>query len=136
MLVGIPLLPYAMSQWHNENPLRFACFLGVAVGASLFKVRLPGIQATMSANFLFILVGILDLPYPETLLMGCIGGLVQSLWQARPRPRLVQILFNYANLALSITAANQVFRSQLAYGSGLRWPLLLAAASSTDRKST
>src|SRR5262245_630938 len=58
MLVGIPLLPYALSRWHNDNPLRFACFLGVAVGASLFKVRLPGIQATMSANFLFILVGI------------------------------------------------------------------------------
>src|SRR5262249_19448659 len=131
MVVGIPILPYAMSQLHNENPLRFACFLGVAVGASLFKVRLPGIQATMSANFLFILVGILDLPYPETLLMGCLGGLVQSLWQARPRPRLVQILFNYANLALSITAANLVFHSAYAFQLGMRLPLLLALASTT-----
>jgi hypothetical protein len=129
MLVGIPLLPYAFLHWHNENPLRFACFLAVAVGASLFKVRLPGIQATMSANFLFILVGILDLPYFETLAMGCLGGLVQSLWQAKPRPRMVQILFNFANLALSITAANFVFHSSLAFRLGLRWPLLLAAAS-------
>ena len=129
MLAGIPLLPYAFLHWHNENPLRFACFLAVAVGASLFKVRLPGIQATMSANFLFILVGILDLPYFETLAMGCLGGLVQSLWQAKPRPRLVQILFNFANLALSITAANFVFHSSLAFRLGLRWPLLLAAAS-------
>jgi diguanylate cyclase (GGDEF)-like protein/putative nucleotidyltransferase with HDIG domain len=131
MLVGVPLLPYALAQWHNDNPLRFACFLTVAVGASLFKVRLPGIQATMSANFLFILVGILDLPYAETLLMGCLGGLVQSLWQARPRPRLVQVLFNYANLALSITAANLVFHSGFAFTLGLRWPLLLALASTT-----
>lgn len=129
MLVGIPLFPYAFLHWHNENPLRFACFLAVAVGASLFKVRLPGIQATMSANFLFVLVGILDLPYFETLAMGCLGGLVQSLWQAKPRPRLVQILFNFANLALSITAANFVFHSSLAFRLGLRWPLLLAAAS-------
>src|SRR5215467_8338019 len=128
---GLPLLPYAIARWHTENNLRFACFLAVALSASLFKVRLPGIQATMSANFLFILVGILDLSYAETLLMGCLGGLVQSLWQAKPRPRPIQVLFNFANLALSITAANLVFHSHFAYTSGLRWPLLLAAASTT-----
>ena len=131
LLVGVPLLPYALLHWHTDNLLRFASFLAVALGASLFKVRLPGIQATMSANFLFILVGILDLSYPETLLMGCLGGLVQSLWQAKPRPRMIQILFNFANLALSISLAHAVFHSQLAYNLGLRWPLLLAAASTT-----
>jgi len=131
VLAGIPLLPYALLHWHSDNSLRFASFLAVALGASIFKVRLPGIQATMSANFLFILVGILDLSYPETLLMGCLGGLVQSLWQAKPRPRLIQLLFNFANLALSITLANLVFHSQFAYNLGLRWPLLLAAASTT-----
>src|SRR5215831_14029078 len=131
VLAGIPLVPYALLHWHTDNPLRFASFLAVALGASLFKVRLPGIQATMSANFLFILVGILDLSYPETLLMGCLGGLVQSLWQAKPSPRLIQILFNFANLSISIAAANQVFHSPLAYRFGLRWPLLLAAASTT-----
>ena len=131
VLVGIPLLPYALLHWHTENSLRFASYLAVALGASLFKVRLPGIQATMSANFLFILVGILDLSYPETLLMGCLGGLVQSLWQSRPRPRLIQVLFNFANLAISVSLANSVFHSHFAYNVGLRWPLLLAAASST-----
>ena len=131
LLVGIPLLPLGLLRWHSENPLRFACFLGVALGASLFKVRLPGIQATMSANFLFILVGILDLSYPETLVMGCLGGLVQSLWQAKPRPRLIQLLFNFANLAISISLANLVFHSHSAFNLGLRWPLLLAAASTT-----
>jgi diguanylate cyclase (GGDEF)-like protein/putative nucleotidyltransferase with HDIG domain len=129
--VGLPLLPLAMLHWQSENSLKFACFLGVALSASLFKVRLPGIQATMSANFLFILVGILDLSYPETILMGCLGGLVQSLWQAKPRPRMVQLLFNFANLSISIAAANAVFHSQIAYRIGLRWPLLLAAASTT-----
>ena len=131
MVVGLPLLPYALAHWHSENPLRYACFLGVAVIASIFKVQLPGIQATMSANFLFILVGILDLSYPETLLMGCLGGLVQTLWQSKPRPRPIQVLFNFANLAISIAAADLVFRSHVGYNYGLRWPLLLAAASTT-----
>jgi diguanylate cyclase (GGDEF)-like protein/putative nucleotidyltransferase with HDIG domain len=85
----------------------------------------------MSANFLFILVGILDLSYPETLAMGCFGGLAQSLWQSKPRPRPVQILFNFANLSLSIAAANLVFHSSYARHMGLGWPLLLAAASTT-----
>jgi len=131
VVIGIPLLPYALSHWHPESELRFACFFGVALAASLFKVRLPGIEATMSANFLFILVGILDLSYPETLLMGCFGGLVQSIWQAKPRPRLIQILFNFANLSISITAANLVFHSKSAAHLGLAWPLLLVSASTT-----
>jgi diguanylate cyclase (GGDEF)-like protein/putative nucleotidyltransferase with HDIG domain len=131
LLAGIPLLPYALLHWQSEHSLRFACFLGVALAASVFKVRLPGIQATMSANFLFILVGILDLSYSETLLMGCLGGLVQSLWQSKPRPQLVQILFNFANLSISISAANLVFHSHTAERIGLQWPLLLAAASTT-----
>src|SRR3989449_9765032 len=98
LVFGLPLLPYALYHWHSVDPLRFASFLAVALAASLFKVRLPGIHATMSANFLFILVGILDLSYPETLLMGCLGGLVQSLWYAAPRPRPIQLAFNLANL--------------------------------------
>jgi diguanylate cyclase (GGDEF)-like protein/putative nucleotidyltransferase with HDIG domain len=131
ILLGLPLLPYALYHWHPQSELRFACFFAVALTASLFKVRLPGIEATMSANFLFILVGILDLSYPETLLMGCFGGLAQSIWQAKPRPRLVQLLFNLANLSISISAASFVFHSTVAYQFGLRWPLLLAAASTT-----
>src|SRR6516164_5474011 len=131
ILLGMSAVSYAFLYWRSDDPLRFTCYLFVALCASLFKVRLPGIQATMSANFLFILVGIVDLSYPETLLMGCLGGLVQSLWQAKPRPRLIQLLFNFANLAISISLANLVFHSQFAYKIGLRWPLLLAAASTT-----
>jgi diguanylate cyclase (GGDEF)-like protein/putative nucleotidyltransferase with HDIG domain len=131
LTLGLPLLPYALRHWYPESELRFACFFIVALTASLFKVRLPGIEATMSANFLFILVGILDLSYPETLLMGCFGGLVQTIWQSKPRPRFIQVIFNFANLAISITAADLVFHSAFAYRHGLRWPLLLALASTT-----
>ncbi len=102
---GLPLLPYALLHWHSDDLFRYACFLTIALFASVLKVNLPGIKATMSANFLFILVGLLDLSYSETLLMGCLGGLVQTMWHANPRPRPIQWLFNLANLALSISAA-------------------------------
>ena len=128
---GLPLLPYAFLKWHSDDIFRYGCFLTVALCASVLKVHLPGIKATMSANFLFILVGILDLSYSETLLMGCLGGLVQTLWHADPRPRPIQWLFNLANLALSISAAELVFHSRVAAGVGFRWPMLMAAAATT-----
>jgi len=131
LIGGLPLLPYAIFRWHSDDLFRYVCFLVVALAASVLKVRLPGIKATMSANFLFILVGIIDLSYSETLFMGCFGGLVQTLWRAHPRPRPIQWLFNLANLALSITAAEMVFHSRLAATIGFRWPLLMAAAATT-----
>ena len=79
LIGGLPLLPYAFLHWRSDDLFRYGCFLAVALAASVLKVHLPGIKATMSANFLFILVGILDLSYSETLLMGCFGGLVQTL---------------------------------------------------------
>ncbi len=94
---GLPLLFYALVHWRSDDIFRYICFLTVALCASVLKVHLPGIKATMSANFLFILVGILDLSHSETLLMGCLGGLVQTLWHANPRPRPIQWLFNLAN---------------------------------------
>ncbi len=128
---GLPVLVYALLHWHSDDFFRYVCFLSVALCASVLKVTLPGIKATMSANFLFILVGILDLSYSETVLMGCLGGLVQTLWHADPRPRPIQWLFNLANLALSISAAELVFHSKVAAGVGFRWPLLVAAAATT-----
>lgn len=129
LIGGLPLLLYALLHWHSDDLFRYVCFLAVALAASVLKVHLPGIKATMSANFLFILVGIIDLSYSETLLMGCLGGLVQTLWRANPRPRPIQWLFNLANLALSISAAEVVFHSRLAMNAGFQWPLLMAAAA-------
>ncbi|PYT92379.1 MAG: hypothetical protein DMG36_15230, partial [Acidobacteria bacterium] len=131
LIGGLPLLLYALVRWHSDDFFRYTCFLTVALCASVLKVTLPGIKATMSANFLFILVGILDLSYSETMLMGCLGGLVQTLWHPNPRPRPIQWLFNLANLALSISAAELVFHSKIAAGVGFRWPLLIAAAATT-----
>ena len=131
LIGGLPLLPYAIFRWHSDDLFRYLCFLIVAVASSVLKVQLPGIKATMSANFFFILVGIIDLSYSETLFMGCLGGLVQTLWQAHPRPRPIQWLFNLANLALSITAAEMVFHSKIAAAVGFKWPLLMAAAATT-----
>src|SRR5512138_3315095 len=61
---------------------RFLIYLLTALLASGLKVHLPGITGTMSVNFLFILMAVVDLTLPETLIIatGCV--IVQYAWQA------------------------------------------------------
>ena len=98
VLLGMVVLAYALWHWQSQDLMRFACYLAVAVLASGLKVHLPGIDGTMSVNFLFILLGVLELSLPETLVIGCTATLVQSVWQARNRLDPIKILFNVAGM--------------------------------------
>ena len=106
---------------------RYFSYLFLAVLASTLKVRLPLITGTMSVNFLFILIGIADFTLAETITMGCAAILMQCVWRARPR--LVQVLFNVAALALSIAAAYQVSHFVLVLARVDSVPVLLALAA-------
>src|SRR5713226_9288634 len=108
---------------------RYFSYLLLAVLASTMKVRLPGITGTMSVNFLFILIGIADFTLAETLTMGCLAILIQCIWRTRKRPKLVQVVFNIAALAISIAVAYEVshFALALARAESLSALLVLAA---------
>src|SRR5580693_7831895 len=96
--LGVVVLGYVLWHWQSHDLMRFACYLAVALLASGLKVQLPGIDGTMSVNFLFILLGVLELSLPETLVIGCTATLVQSVWQARNRLDPVKVLFNVAGM--------------------------------------
>jgi diguanylate cyclase (GGDEF)-like protein/putative nucleotidyltransferase with HDIG domain len=99
---GVTALTSALLHWHSNDPLKFACYLLIAVLASTMKVRLPGIDSTMSVHFLFVLLGILELSLPETLIIGCAAALVQSLWRPKHPPELVKVSFNVTMTANAI----------------------------------
>ena len=69
-LVAFGLFVSAFFLWHSTDPVKFICYLAAAVLASSLKVGLPGIEGTLSANFLFTLIGILEMTLPEMLLLG------------------------------------------------------------------
>src|ERR1700684_3125123 len=94
--LGMVVLCSALRHWESADLTRFACYLAVAVLASSLKVQLPGIEGTMSVNFLFILLGVMELSLPETLLIGCTASLVQSVWQARKRLDPFKVVFQLA----------------------------------------
>src|SRR5882724_3709762 len=80
-LAGVVCLVLAFSHWQSSDPVKFACYLIAALLASSLKVSLPGIEGTLSVNFLFTLLGILELGLPETLLivLACVLG--QAYWK-------------------------------------------------------
>ena len=59
--LGVVVLGFAFLHWQSQDLPRFLSYLAVAVLASGLKVQLPGIDGTMSVNFLFILLGVLEL---------------------------------------------------------------------------
>lgn len=102
--LGMVVLSSALRHWQSADLTRFVCYLLVAVLASGLKVQLPGIDGTMSVNFLFILLGVVELSLPETLLIGCTATLVQSAWQARKKLDPIKVAFNVFGMMANASA--------------------------------
>jgi putative nucleotidyltransferase with HDIG domain len=95
----------SLLHWHSGDPVKFACYLLAALLASSLKVTLPGIDGTLSVNFLFTLLGILELSLPETLLivLACVLG--QAYWKPARQVKTVHLVFNWAQLTVSSAMA-------------------------------
>src|SRR5580700_4250966 len=100
VLCGTVVLTYSVMHGRSENPIKFACYLIIALAASRLKVNLPGITGTMSVNFLFLLLGVLELSLSEAMALGCAAAVVQCLGRDRPSP--MQVAFNVCSTALAI----------------------------------
>ncbi len=100
ILAGTGVLLYGSMRASSVNIAEFICYLLIALLASQLRVSLPALADTLSVNFLFVLVGILDLSFAETLMLGCVGALVQSFDGERLRP--VRITFNICCSAVAI----------------------------------
>ena len=127
--IGIVVLGYSLWHWQSQDLIRFACYAAVAILASGLKVQLPGIDGTMSVNFLFILLGVLELSLPETLLIGCTATLVQSVWQARKRLDPIKVLFNVAGMMANASCLTYLSYHWLAGKLGSNKPILLMLAA-------
>src|SRR5260370_13392518 len=100
----------AFSHWQSSDPVKFACYLIAALLASSLKVGLPGIEGTLSVNFLFTLLGILELSLPETLLIGVASTLAQFYWKPARQLKLVQLVFNLSQVTVSSAVAYWAYK--------------------------
>src|SRR5215467_9777690 len=102
---GALILLLAAGSWSSTNLKQFIIFLGLAALASTLKVRIPGIEGTMSPNFVFLLLGMVALPFSQVAVVSLAAALVQSFWASTKRPRLVQVAFSAAALVISSSLA-------------------------------
>ncbi|HJT89335.1 MAG TPA: HD domain-containing phosphohydrolase [Bryobacteraceae bacterium] len=123
ILLGIAAL--ATANWSMRHPAQFACYLVISILASAMKVNLPGILGTMSVNFLFILIGILDMSAGQTLLMGCLGALVQCVWKPKRTIGPLQTLFSVMNMAVAVYGSYAVYHAPLVESLGDGSPVAL-----------
>ena len=97
-LVALSCFVFAMIHWQSSDPVKFLCYLVVALLASSLRIKLPGINGTMSVNFLFILLGVLELSFAETLVIGFAAVLVQCYWKPATGPKPIHVIFNLSQL--------------------------------------
>ena len=107
VIAGTLLLGFGLAHWSSHDPAQFVSYLAIAIIASRLKVKLPGIAGTMSVNFLFILLGVVELSLGETLLIGCAATLAQCLFADRPRG--FQVAFNVASVSMATALAFGTF---------------------------
>jgi diguanylate cyclase (GGDEF)-like protein/putative nucleotidyltransferase with HDIG domain len=126
---GVAALGTSLCHWESHDLLKFICYLVIAILGSTMKVKLPGMDSTMSVHFLFVLLSVLELSLSETMVIGCTAALSQCLW--KQKPELVKVAFNVLGLtSLAIYTTYTVYHQ----ASGLlrnSTPLLLVAAACT-----
>ena len=101
---------YGFAHWPSSDTVKFGAYLLAALFASSLKVTLPGIEGNLSVNFLFTLLGILELSLPETLCIGLASTLAQFYWRPVRRPKPVQLLFNLSQVTVSSAVAYAAYR--------------------------
>jgi len=130
ILSGAAVLLLAAGSWPAAGLKQFAIYLGLAALASTLKVRIPGMEGTISPNFIFLLLGMASCGFSQVVVMSLVAALVQSFWAAAKRPRLVQVAFSAATLVLSSAFAYKLSHVLLSGNGGeSSVPLVFLAGS-------
>jgi len=108
-LAALGCFAFALAHWQSTDPVKFSCYLVVAILASSLKIKLPGVNGTMSVNFLFILLGVLELSFAETLVIGFAAVLVQCYWRPTKSPETIHVLFNLSQLPVGTAISYGVY---------------------------
>src|SRR5438309_10720066 len=122
---------YGFAHWHSGDTVKFGAYLLAALFASSLKVTLPGIEGTLSVNFLFTLLGILELSLPETLLIGLASTLGQFYWKPTRQLKLVQLAFNLSQVTVSGALAYGAYQLTVTAVLHRPGPLALVVAAIT-----
>ena len=129
LALGLTTLIIGFAEWQCASALMFTVYLCSALITSGWKVSLPGIHGTLSANFLYVLIGVVELSMGETTVIAVSSALFQYLYRARTGAKLVQAAFNAANIAIAVLFAYGAFHARILDWLSLEFPFRLALAA-------
>jgi putative nucleotidyltransferase with HDIG domain len=114
--------------WRTGHTLLFLSYLALTALASALKTALPGLQGTVSVNFVFFLVGVSNMTISETLGLGLVATLVQCFWRSRKRLGFIHFAFNLSQVTVAITLTYWIYASLLhrVFHNRAPFPLLVA----------
>lgn len=113
ILLGAGILWIGLRGHTPDDLGLFSCFLLLAALGSGLQLNLPGVPGTMSVIFLFVLVAVQELSLGQVLLMSCMGAIVESVWSAKTRPMLIQVVFSASSMVTASATCYWTFHARL-----------------------
>src|SRR5581483_674152 len=107
LAMSIAAIAGAVYTFHGsqvELSPRFVLYLIIALGSSGMKVRLPGLHGSISVNYVFTFLSLLEFSPPETMLLAQAAVVLQTFWHAENKPRPVHFVFNLSCITITIVA--------------------------------
>jgi hypothetical protein len=116
VVISAAVLVNGLLHWETSRPIELGALLVMTLAASRLKVRLPGINGTMSVNVPYLLIVAVRLNAGEALLIAALAGLMQSMAALKTPATFVQALFSSAAITNSVAAAMLAFNLSSAHG--------------------
>jgi hypothetical protein len=132
VLAAITSTVYAGLETHTLHSFYTLAVLALAAATSRMKVKLPGIEGTMSVNLPFLLMAVINLSAVEAVLIASVSTVVQCWPQPEKKFRPEQMLFNVSMMAFAASMANLIWNADwLGKASWSSVSLTLSAATAT-----
>jgi hypothetical protein len=116
VVTGAAVLVNGLLHWKTSRPIEMAALLVMTLIASRLKVKLPGLNGTMSVNVPYLLIVAVRLSPGEALAIAALASLLQSLPALKTPASFVQALFSSAAITNSMAAAILAFNLVSAHG--------------------
>ena len=125
-VAGVAVLMNGLLHWKSSEPIELFALLIMTLIASGLKVKLPGINGSMSVNVPYLLMVAVRLSPGEALIIAALASLIQSIPALKNRAMFIQALFSAAAIMNSVAAA--IFAFNLASTHGVPGLLSVSAA--------
>src|SRR6185437_7295435 len=133
MIAGAIAFAWSVAHLSTPDPLKFICYCALSLIAATLRVEIPELNGTLAVNYVFVLIGLVDLSLPECMVATVLATLLQCLGGSGKRVgatvNVEKILFNLSNVAVAVVACASVLYSPwlIAHGANLLLRVTLAA---------